>query len=457
MKSKLLFLVFVLFLNTGINAQCWKNISSGYFQTIAIKSDGTLWTWGQNSYGQLGDGTIIDRNTPKQIGISINWQSVYAGYGHTIGIKTDGTLWAWGLNSSGQLGDGTIINKSIPVQIGNDSNWQSISCGYNHTVAIKNDGTIWAWGKNQFGQLGIGSKINKNTPTQIGIDENWKMISAGDFHTLAIKTDGTLWAWGFNDNGQLGDNTLIDKLSPINIDNSTDWLLVSGGGDFFTVAIKTNGTLWAWGWNFYGQLGDGTNLDKIVPTQIGIETNWKSIFAAVQHNLAIKKNGTLWAWGRNDFGGELGDGTLIDKNYPIQIGTSSWESISAKAHSIALNNDGTLWSWGYNKFGALGDGTNIDKNTPTQISCASLGLEKTSVENDSFLVYPNPVNKILYFQNDANQSVDKIIITNLNGKKILEQKGTNNRQINVQNLQIGMYLLQVFSEGKIFQTKFIKQ
>ncbi len=322
-----------------------RSISVGYFHAIAIK-DGTLWAWGRNWTGQLGDGTKFDRLVPTQIGVSADWASVSAGDDHTIAIKVDGTLWAWGDNSYGRLGDGTSTSRWAPTKIGAASNWASISAGDRYTIATKTDGTLWAWGHNCEGQLGNGTIIDRLVPTKIGVDTDWASISAGFEHTIATKTDGTLWAWGYNGNGQLGDGTYIKRLVPTKIGVDTDWDSISGAGDNFTIATKTDGTLWAWGGNFLGQLGDGTIINRLVPTQIGVDTDWVSISAGARvfYTIATKTDGTLWLWGSSwRFG-------YINRLVPTKIGVGiDWASVSAgNDHTIAIQTDGTFWSWGSN-------------------------------------------------------------------------------------------------------------
>ena len=217
--------------------------------TVAIKTDGTLWVWGV--FWSLW------HNIPALIGLDIDWTSVSTGYSHTLAIKTDGTLWAWGGNTFTQIEPDTI--------------WTSVSIGYWHALAIKADGSLWAWGENRNGQLGDGTTINRNTPTQIESGAIWTFVSAGIWHTLAIKADGTLWAWGNNDFGQLGDGTTINRDTPTQIEFGTTWTSVFASFISHTVAIKTDGTLWAWGNNGNGQLGDGTDGNKnhrYIPVQI---------------------------------------------------------------------------------------------------------------------------------------------------------------------------------------------
>lgn len=338
----------------GGTSSSWASVSVGgdnYSRhTVAIKTDGTLWAWGSNFNGQLGDGTIINRTTPTQIGSDTNWKSVSAGgYSHTVAIKTDGTLWAWGYNWYGQLGDGTTSGTTFPIQIGTATDWASVSAGGTHSVAIKTDGTLWAWGGNYWGQLGDGTTTNRTSPTKIGTSTNWASVFAtkdkGPYYqyTFAIKTDGTLWSWGGS-----------GRLTPTQIGVESNWASVSavGGYDSYTLAIKTNGTLWAWGDNTWGQLGDGSIADRANPTQIGTSNNWASVSAAGSdygsYTVAIKTDGTLWAWGDNTYG-QLGDGTRTDRITPIQIGSdSNWKSISAKggqyySYTAAIKTDGTMW------------------------------------------------------------------------------------------------------------------
>jgi alpha-tubulin suppressor-like RCC1 family protein len=340
------------------------------------------WAWGDNTFGpgQLGDGTSTNRTSPTQIGTETEWSALDAATLHSLGIKTDGTLWSWGNNSHGQLGDGTTTARLSPVQVGAASNWRAVEAGgvYGvayHSLGLRVDGTIWAWGSNESGQLGDGTTTDRWEPVQVGTGSNWVAIAAGAQHSLALKSDGTLWSWGNNVSGQLGDGTTTNRLTPVQVGTDTDWAAIESGqsvafvsGASFSVALKFDGTLWTWGGNAVGQLGQGDATDRSTPTQVGVASNWTSISAGDQFAHAIKSDGTLWGWGRND-SGSLGDGTSTVRNSPVQIGTSSnWLLVRGGGiHTLALQTDGSLWTWGYNVQGQLGDGTTSTHFAPAQV------------------------------------------------------------------------------------------
>ncbi len=267
---------------------------------------------------------ITDGSDAVQVTVTVHalyWIQVSAGGVHTSAVKSDGTLWSWGYNSDGQLGDGTTINQSSPVQEATHAtDWVQVSAGGHHTTAIKNNGTLWSWGKNYYGQLGDGTTINQSSPVQEATHAaDWVQVSAGGNYTAAIKNNGTLWSWGNNSYGELGDGTTTRQNSPVQeATHGTDWVQVSAGY-FHTAAIKSGGTLWSWGDNGFGQLGDGTNASSYKPIPVNDDSNWQQISAGYYHTTAIKSDGTLWSWGRNSEG-QLGDGTTVNKNAPIKIG-----------------------------------------------------------------------------------------------------------------------------------------
>ncbi|MBL7726671.1 MAG: hypothetical protein JNM68_03250 [Dinghuibacter sp.] len=341
--------------------------AAGY-HTVGIKTDGTLWVWGHNSNGQLGNGTFFQQNTPVQIGTAANWWQTITGGAYTLALKRDSTLWAWGDNTYGQLGDGTLISKNIPVPIAATAKWIAISAGQNYSVAIQANGSLWAWGINNNGQLGDGTFINRSTPTQIGAATDWTTISCGVNHTLAIRAGGSLWAWGDNAGGQLGDGTGTQRNTPVAIAAGSTWQSVAAG-QVSSAGIKTGGTLWGWGNNGNGQLGIGNNNAQALPVQAGTASNWKEVSAGGLHCLALKTDGTLWAWGDNG-AGQLGDGTTLQRRSPVPIAAAANWSVTGTgaSHSAAIRADGALFTWGLNFLGMLGNGTTATATNPSGIS-----------------------------------------------------------------------------------------
>ncbi|HEY3488540.1 MAG TPA: putative Ig domain-containing protein [Candidatus Deferrimicrobiaceae bacterium] len=356
-------------------------VSGGYDFSFAIQQDGSLWGWGYNGVGTLGDGTTLDQLVPERIGPDFDWSIVEAGMQHTLAIRNDGTLWAWGKNANGQLGDGTLTNRNAPVLVSAEPVWASVAAGYAHSVAVRKDGTLWSWGANANGQLGDGSRADHPLPVRVGTDSDWAAVATGESHTLAIKTDGSLWGWGYNVVGQLGDGTQTLRTSPVRIGTDSDWVTITAI-ESHTFGIRANGTLWAWGSNGYGDLGTGATTPSYpTPTRIGTDNDWLSISPGYVHTLALKKDGSLWAWGFNG-DGELGDGTFFYKTALTKIGTDTdWAYISAgNWFSLGVKRDGSLYSWGFNAFGELGDGTKINRTLPTRIgSVGGAGVPVTSV------------------------------------------------------------------------------
>ncbi|HEY9177469.1 MAG TPA: hypothetical protein VIN07_07245, partial [Flavipsychrobacter sp.] len=350
------------------SADTWVNLASGWYHCLGMRADGTLWGWGNNAYGQLGDGTNTNRSSPIQVRTApAEWVQVKGGYRHSLGLKTDGSVWAWGDNTYGSLGNGTTNNSSSPIRVGTANNWVSISTGYYHSLGLRTDGTLWAWGYNGYGELGDGTNTQRNSPIQVGAGANWVSIASGQYFTIGLRADGTLWTWGRNTYGQLGDGTNSNKSSPVQVGTDTNWVNITAGG-YHCLAVKSDGTLWAWGRNFTGQIGDGTTNHRSSPVQVGTDTNWVSVSAGLNFSTGLKSNGTLWGWGHN-YAGQLGDGTFTDRYSPVQIGTANDWIMSAGGghHSAAIKADGTLWTWGFGDEGSLGDGTTANRNSPVQV------------------------------------------------------------------------------------------
>ena len=326
-------------------------LSAGSSHSVALNVAGSLWAWGSNYYGQLGDGTNTDNRIPKSIGSG--FVAVAAGDYHTMALKTDGSLWAWGNNDYGQLGDATTVDSRSPKQI--DSGYTAVAAGKSHSLALRTDGSLWGWGANNHGQLGDGTVTERHSPTRIGT--GYLAVAAGLGHTLALKEDGSLWAWGLNNYGQLGDGGTKNNYDPELI--GTGYKAISAAG-YHSVALKVDGSLWTWGNNDYGQLGDGTTTISATPKLIGM--GYTAITSGFRHNLALKTDGSLWAWGFNGQG-QLGDGSRTDQLTPKQIDTGFNSVAAGTDYTVALKGDGTVWAWGVNWYGQLGDGTLAQRQT----------------------------------------------------------------------------------------------
>ena len=348
----------------------------------------TLYSWGNQSFfdGNLGLGAITDpRSSPVQLGGTGEWTTVAS----SMAIKTNGTLWTWGENLAGEAGinlksdseGGPIL--SSPVQVGSGTNWSKLypifttDFAGGQRFAITTDNKLFAWGDNGGGSLGLNNTIARSSPTQVGTD-SWSSISVG-FNTngsrLGIKADGTLWAWGANDAGQLGLNNRVSNSSPTQVGADTNWKMVASGnrvGGRFTIAVKTDGTLWSWGENANRMLGLNNSISRSSPTQVGSGTDWSYVAVATETSAAIKTDGTLWIWGANN-GGAIGLNSAIDRSSPVQVGTdTNWGIVSGnQSHFVARKTNNTLWVWGSNSDGQLGLNNTIYRSSPTQVGSAT--------------------------------------------------------------------------------------
>ncbi len=357
-------------------------IDGGYAHTIALKNDGTVWTWGNNSYGQLGDGTTTGSKTPQTLTNISGVKAIAAGMYHNLVLKNDGTVWAWGINGSGQLGDGTYTTKTVPQQVANLSNVKAIAAGENFSAALKEDGTVWTWGSNSYGQLGDRTNTARTAPVQASISDV-KSIAAGTSHLVALKTDGTVWAWGNNSSGQLGDDSMDDRNYPVRTRKSNDIRTTKVAcGINTSYYINSSGLLYAWGSNSQGQIGDGSTTNRTAPVLISLQSKVIDIAGGALFAVALREDGTVWAWGRNDYG-QIGDGTNVNTSTPLQIsGLSGITAVGCGSfHSMAWLNDGTVFAWGNNSWGQLGDGTTTARITPGQIPNLDLSYPPAAPAN----------------------------------------------------------------------------
>ena len=346
-----------------------------------VKSPG-LWSWGFNGSGQLGTNDIVARSSPVQtVAGGTNWRIISSNNNVSSAIKTDGTLWVWGCGSIGRLGTNNTIDRSSPVQtVSGGTNWSSVSAD-SAMGAIKTDGTLWMWGNNPGGRLGTNDQINRSSPVQtVAGGTNWRSICTA-FPVAATKTDGTLWLWGDNIRGALGTNNTIDRSSPVQtVSGGTDWLSVSTSNNR-AGAIKCDGTLWMWGYNSYGVLGTNNRTAYSSPVQtVAGGTNWRSVSLSYKHAASVKTDGTLWLWGYNCFG-RLGTNNTISYSSPVQTvaGGTNWKCVLTFCTiSSAIKTDGTLWMWGYNCLGGLGTNDRVDRSSPVQTISGGTGWRSIS-------------------------------------------------------------------------------
>lgn len=363
----------------------WTLEEVAYYQKAGLWPKGILdrelYTWGQNSDGQLGQGdNNVARSSPTQVGSEITWEKLGASqnWNSNFAIKSNGTLWGWGHNTSGTLGVNDLFNRSSPTQVGALTTWSEVSIFRLHVLAIKTDGTLWAWGLNNYGQVGNNNIANPfgevSSPIQIGSGTDWYKVNAGKDFSLALKTDGTLWSWGQADfgGGKTGHNDTVDRSSPTQIGALTTWASISAG-ERTSAAVKTDGTFWIWGNQNFGRLGNNVSVNSGIssPVQLGSLTNWEKPSFCGEGSFAIKTDGTLWGWGLNTKG-RIGDNTGISRSSPVQIGADTdWSEVTGGTYSgIAIKTDGTLWTWGSNGKGELGQNTEaalIHQSSPAQV------------------------------------------------------------------------------------------
>jgi alpha-tubulin suppressor-like RCC1 family protein len=389
-----------------------KQIWGGGRHTMALLSDGSVWTWGSDVSGKLGDNQVspsysVTNNDsflplrvhgPGNVGYLTSVVAISAGESHNLALRSDGTVWAWGWNGFGQLGNGTTNDAHTPTEVTGLSNIVAVSGRAYHCLALKSDGTVWAWGWNQYGQLGVGNTDPTLTPVQVLGITNPTTISAAYTISLALMSNGSVQVWGTDRKGELGQGVFGDhSYTPIQVLQLSN--VVTASADFQEPEVlKSDGTIWMWGWNNLGQLGDGTEVDKNLPVQVLGLTNM--IFAGAtgdRNNCALGSDHSVWTWGRN-YNGQLGIGTADQNPHPLPVqipafGNSDVIFVQTPDwHSLALESDGTAWGWGANDHGQLGDGTTNDAYSPGLIQwplspAAEITLSPPTISSSGSMIF----------------------------------------------------------------------
>lgn len=372
-------------------------IDAGNEQAHAIDKNGKLWCWGVNFGNALGDNTANSRRTPFAVaGAAKTFCKVIHGRGNVyaaLALDKNGTVWGWGQNGFGQLGDNSFTQRCTPVSVGGaKKTFCDIGVGENHSIAVDKNGRTWCWGWNRYGQLGDNTNQICGTPMSIaGTVRTFCKINAGTYDTAsgyrshghAIDKNGILWGWGYNQAGQLGDNTTTDKYSPIGLSGATKTFCAVAVGLSFSAALDKNGRAWAWGANAAGQLGDNTIVSKRTPVSIlGAVKTFCQIAVKQQTVRAIDKYGQVWAWGQNATG-QIGDNSIVNKCTPVAIGgalktfckiTGGHGNVftnSNNGHTAAIDLSGRAWGWGYNGYGQLGNNAITSQLTPVSVGGAT--------------------------------------------------------------------------------------
>ena len=405
----------------GLRAQpsLYTQIGAGENYAVALRADGSLWAWGSKAYSQLGNGTTTGRVLPAQVAAPIaaapgtSWAGIVTGYRHVLARRSDGTLWGWGDNYYGQLGDASTTSRILPVLVpvptgaAAGTSWSAVATKFSSSLALRSDGTLWSWGDNAQGQLGSGTTTARSSagpvaaPAGAPAGSTWTAVAMGYSHALALRSDGSLWTWGYNAYGQLGDNSTTSRPLPARVNApaaaaaGTTWTAIAAG-EYHSLGLRSDGTLWAWGFNNYGQLGDASTtfsqlpVAVITPGTVGAGTTWTRVVAGVDHTAALRSDGSLWVWGRND-SGQFGNNTIVSQSTPTrETGNSTWSQLSAGRYNTQAVQAGTglVFGTGFNGFGQLGNGTTTDSRLFLASAAPVLATRPAAAPLTG--VYPNP-------------------------------------------------------------------
>jgi alpha-tubulin suppressor-like RCC1 family protein len=483
--KKFLFSLAIITMATPCFSQTITKVSGGANHTLILKSDGTVWSFGRNNLGQLGDNTTTNSSNPIQVhgpgnvGFLTGIVDIAGGMSHSMALKNDGTVWCWGGNADGQIGDGTNTQRNTPVQVkglGNTgflSGVTAVSTSKRVSMALLSDSTIAVWGVNYAGQLADGGTTARNYPERVkgagfvGYLTGVTKIRGNCCSCQALRNDGTVWMWGESQYGQLGrgftSGTPANPPAPVcavggcgngNLTN----IVEIGGGSYHMFAVNSSGELFAWGLGATGALGNGSTSNINLPVQIltGVSKVAAGGDPSSPHGMTLKSDGTVWAWGYNA-SGELGNGNNTNQLTPVQITTNAASTVAIDCgweHSLILKNDGSVCTVGENQYGQLGDGTLVDKNIFT---CPSVltGIE-TEITSSSYLQnYPNPWSSSTTIQYNLTGNAGKIILNDVTGRIIKEISLTDSSGeiIIAEKIPSGIYFYSLQENGRTVLTQ----
>jgi alpha-tubulin suppressor-like RCC1 family protein len=345
-----------------------ETITAGERHSCGLTRAGAAYCWGANHHGQLGDGSLESRTTPVAVAGGHVFVAIDAGDAHTVALTGEGTAYAWGMNQDGRLGDGTALQRTTPVAVAGNHIFTTISAGYNNTAAVSASGAAYVWGWNERGKGGDGTSTGQRlVPTAVAGEMTFRSISAGRNHTIAVTPAGVAFAWGWNRYGGLGDGTTTDRHVPTPVAGGLTFI-TAAAGNYHTVAIATSGQAYGWGWNESGMVGDGTTTDRHAPVPVAGGLTFVSIRAGHHHNIALTAAGAAYGWGLN-WQGRLGDGTMASGLVPVDVSGGllfRWVGAGG-AHSVGLTEGRDAFGWGWNEMGQVGDGTTTSRDVPTAV------------------------------------------------------------------------------------------
>jgi alpha-tubulin suppressor-like RCC1 family protein len=462
--------------NPSPSSQGFTQLAAGDYHTLALRADGTLWACGLNEAGSLGDGTtqmrpaLVPVRTPAAAAPGTRWTRIWTGHFRGFAQRSDGTLWAWGRNTNGELGDGTQQDQYVPVLVlpppgaAPGTQWTDVAVGITHTLAVRSDGTLWGWGRSGSGQLGLypvtGGKNEITAPAGAGAGTRWVQVSAGNTFSVGLRSDGRLYSWGVKEFlGQqapiIGTYNAVPTTvaTPVAAAPGTRWIRVVAG-PVTTLALRSDSTMWGWGANYSSQLGDGTQTARPLPVVVArpaaapARARWRDMAINADHAIGLLSDGSIWGWGDNQ-AGNLGLNNQLFAQTPTREFTrgQQWTAVAVGMyHSVALQAGGDLFGTGARSvpgggavsYGQLGDNTTAGSLVFRRSTAQPLGVNGAS-RSIGQVVYPNPVHERLYLP-EAWRGEPVYLLEAVTGRQVRAIRA-GEKEMDMTQLPPGMYLL----------------